>query len=333
VARRSRLISVGQGLLLRQIYSCNQFLFFDACAMTLLYIWVSLLLYWAFPLATSSPLPFPDRAPPRGNGSKIPVQTLYSNIPLQDIPTTVGDDVFLSNNSDTRYGYHFGRPVDRFIRIPVIGFIVKPIIGHLMSKTPSLLHWGILISKEPPNNSADRFLHGGAKVYRPESGIIFELRNSDNTGLIYLDVKNWTSYPYRQEKVKYLGTLNKTDEELITIGRAYIQQVGREGFHNFFRNCQIFTSWYSKALWPRVLLSTRADQLFGKGLWWFRDWNKTVKWGSNKFMGWLGFGTPYAEDLDSAADFVEIEQILSQGANSVRRDVRSEETSSSEVRP
>jgi hypothetical protein len=219
--------------------------------------------------------------------------------------------------------------VDRFIRIPVIGFIVKPIIGHVMSEMPSLLHWGILISKEPPNNSSDRLPREGAKVSRPESGLIFELRNSHNTGLIYLDVKNWTSYPYRQEKVKYLGILNKTDEELITIGRAYIQQVGREGFHNFFRNCQIFTSWYSKALWPRVRLSTRADQLLGKGLWWFRDWNKTAKWGSNKLMGWLGFRTPNAEDLDSAADFVEMEKILSQGANSESRD-RSEETTSSE---
>lgn len=283
--------------------------------MMLLHIWVSLLLCWGSPLVSSTPIPFPDAATPHGNGSKIPVQTLYRNLPLVDIPTTIAEDVFLSNNSDKRYGYYFGRPVDRFFRIPVIGFIVKPIIRHLMSEMPPLLHWGILISTRPPNTSSEILPREGVKVSRPDTGLVFELRNSAKTGLIYLDVKNWTSYPYRPRKVKYLGTLNKTDDELITIGRAYIQQVGREGFHNFYRNCQIFTSWYSKALWPRVPLSTRADQLFGKGVWWFRDWKKTAKWGSNKAMGWLGFGTPNAEKLDSEAEFVEMEKILSRDAS------------------
>ena len=234
---------------------------------------------------------------------------------LQDIPTTVAEDVFLTNCSLTRYGYHMARPVDRIFRNPV-GRLLKPLLARIMTEMSFVQHWGVLISTEPPASHDDDLPRAGSKVPRPETGLIYELRNSANTGLVYLDLKNWTTYGWRYPTMRYLGTLNKTDEELIIIGRAYIQHVGKEGFHNFYRNCQHFATWYSKALWPKVTLAQRADQLFGKALWWFRDMKKTTKWGLNKFGGWLGFPVADAEAVDSATEFVELEDVLSQNNGS-----------------
>jgi hypothetical protein len=282
-------------------------------------ILVTLLVFVHIAFASCTPMPFSfgGRSRIRSNSSKIPVPELYQNLLLDDIPTTVAGDVFLSNCIRTRYGYHFGRPVDRITQLlqSSVGKFLKPVVGRFVSDVPSLLHWGILISNEPPYNSTERSPCGGSMVPRPETGIIFELRNSVNTGLIYLDVKNWETYIYQPEKVKYLGSLNRTDEELITIGRAYIQHVGREGFHNFYRNCQVFTSWYTKALWPKVTISARADQLLGKLLWWFKDWKKTAQWGIRKVKGFLGFRAENVEEVDSAAEFVEVENLLRQGSS------------------
>jgi hypothetical protein len=105
--------------------------------------------------------------------------------------------------------------------------------------------------------------------------------------LIYLDMKNWTNYVYQE----------KSD---IT----YIEEIGREGFHNFHRNCQHFTSWNIKAVWPKSSwTATRADPLLGKLLLWFRDWERRGRWGrwgANKFKGetWL------TNELDSCTEFV-----------------------------
>jgi hypothetical protein len=255
-----------------------------------------------------SPIPFSDGIKP---GSRIPVQNLYRTISLEDVPTTVDEDVILTDMNNTRYGYFIGRPVERIFKIP-LGKIVQPVVGRIMSTMPPLLHWGLLISTEPPKEHLETGIlpESGKKVGRPDGGLILELRNSINTGLVYLDVKNWTNYSYRQNTVRYLGSLNQTDQELLTIGRAYIQQVGRGGFHNFYRNCQHFTEWYAKALWPEVSLVQRIDQVFGKILWWFKDWKKTAKWGSNKVKAWLGFPVAKYEEVDASTKYVDIMELL-----------------------
>ena len=280
--------------------------------MTFSSIWLILLTCWFVTYTSCTPLPFPKKGRRLWNSTKIRVQELYRQLSLDDIPTTVEDDVVLSNLTETRYGYLMGRPVTRILRHPVAKAL-KPVLDWMWSEIPPLLHWGILISKEPPYNitSESDLPRIGKKVPRPETGVIFELRNSANTGLIYLDVKNWTSYEYRQEKVKFEGTLNKSDDELITIGRAYIQHVGKEGFHDLYRNCQIFTDWYVKALWPKAPPTTRADQLLGKLAWWFKDWNKTFIWCAEKIKGWLGFRRDKAKAVDSSIEFVELERLLS----------------------
>lgn len=285
---------------------------------------VTLFIYLYAAFASCTPTLFSFGNNSRNSVSRIPVPELYQTLPLDDIPTTVAEDVVLSNRIRTRYGYHFGRPVTRLTRLlqNPMGKFLKPVLGRFLSdNVPALLHWGILISNEPPYNSTGNFPRGGSNVPRPETGIIFELRNSVNTGLIYLDVKNWETYTYLPDKVKFLGPLERTDEELITIGRAYIQHVGREGFHNFYRNCQVFTSWYTKALWPKVPISKRADQLLGKLLWWFKDWKKTANWGVDKMRGFLGFRVENVEEVDSSAEFVEVEDLLSQGSSSESEDM------------
>lgn len=276
---------------------------------------VSLLVYCYLTTASCTPMPFSFGNGPRrrNNLSTIAVPELYQNLALEDIPTTVGEGVVLSNRIRTRYGYFFGRPVTRiarFLNSPV-GKFLRPVVGRFLDDTQSILHWGILTSEEPPYNSTRKHIRGGTWVPRPDTGMIFELRNSANTGLIYLDVKNWETYSDRPEKVEFLGVHNRTDEELITIGRTYIQHVGREGFHNFYRNCQVFTTWYTKALWPKVPVSKRADQLFGKLLWWFKDWKKTAKWGVGKLKFFFGFRAHKVEEPDSAAEFVKVEELLS----------------------
>lgn len=255
------------------------------------------------------------------NGTKIHVQELYSQLPLKDIPTTVDEDVLLSNVTEVRYGYLMGRPITCSIRNR-LGMVLNPLLDWVWSGLPSFLHWGVLISREPPyniSNHAELLPYVGKRVPRPETGLIFELRHSANTGLVYLDLKNWISYEYRQDKLKFEGTLNKTDAELITIGRAYIQHVGKEGgYHSLYRNCQIFTAWYIKELWPKAPLNRRFDQLFGKMAWWFKDWSKTSKWGTNKIKGWLGFRKYNVEEVDSPAEFIGVEKLLSTTSDSDR---------------
>src|SRR5277367_2474793 len=245
------------------------------------------------------------------NTLKIPVTELYKVLPIEEVPTTIAPDVRLSNKTRVRYGYSFGRPVSRVERFldSRFGAIFKPILRGIMKRF-QILHWGLLVSTNPPFDKRDNNAKPGDWVPSPKDGIIFELRNSGNNNLVYLDIKNWTSYKDAPSKVKYHGRLYKTDMELMNMGEAYIKQVGIKGFNNYYRNCQVFTSWFVKALWPKVPTAKRFDQLFGKALWWFKDWKKTAKWGANNFKSFLGIRVDDVEEVDSEAEFVPVEEIL-----------------------
>src|SRR5271156_800036 len=222
----------------------------------------------------------------KGNKTLIPTEQLYELLPVDEVPTTVAKDVFLFNISTTRYGYSFGRPVDTLIN-PSVSPFLKPFLGGLFN-VPALLHWGVLISTEiPVGYNTTHLPVGGTTVPAPSTGTIFELRNSVNKGLVYLDVLTWESYPKRSPHVYFHGTLNKTDEELITIGRVYIREIGRKGYNTLFANCQVFTSWYLQALWD-TKIPRRGDQSLGKLVWWFRDLGKTVKVLFGKLWGIVG---------------------------------------------
>jgi hypothetical protein len=244
-----------------------------------------------------------------GEDSKIPVSELYNSVALKDIPTTVADEVVLFNRTELRYGYLIGRPVERVINNPVI-MTLKPLISAVLGHIPELMHWGVVISKDAPNDDPENLPASGTDVLQPVNGTVFELRNSGNTHLVYLDVKDWPNYVYRLDTVRYLGTTNKTDEELISIGRLYIQQIGREGFHNFYRNCQVFSTWFAKALWPEAPLTRRADQAAGKFLWWWYDPKKTFRVGKKKILDWLGYEMNEIENLDIRSKFVPVEDLM-----------------------
>jgi len=249
---------------------------------------------------------------------KIPVTALYKVLPIEEVPTTIALDVRLSNKTHVRYGYSFGRPVSRVERFldSRFGAIFKPLVRGIMREFPEILHWGLLVSTCPPIDKREGIAKPGKWVPSPKDGIIFELRNSGNNNLVYLDIKNWTSYQDAPPKVKFHGRLNKTDMELMNMGEAYIKQVGIKGFSNYYRNCQVFTSWFVEALWPKVPTAKRFDQLFGKALWWFKDWKKTAKWGANKLKRVLGFPVHKMEEVDSEAEFVPVEEILGGGSGS-----------------
>ena len=279
----------------------------------LAHVWVVSLYIMA--VVSASPISVSSGDKP-GKGPCVPVTQLYRRLPITEIPTTIENDVVLTNNTNTRYGYFVGRPVARFFRYNVGQYLLKLLSDVISSMTP-LLHWAILISDERPQSVNGELASSGSKVPHPDTGIIFELRNSMQTHLIYLDVKNWSNYVYQQEKLIFLGALNYTDEQILNIGKAYIQEIGREGFHNFYRNCQHFTSWYIKALWPKPPpTATRGDQLLGKLLWWFRDWRKTGKWGANKLKAWLGLKTGNIKELDSSTEFVGMEDMLNRNSRS-----------------
>jgi hypothetical protein len=264
-----------------------------------------------FTLVYSIPVPSIEYDP-TDNSTYIPVTDLYEGLSLSEVPTTFEEGIVFTRSNTTRYGYAFNRTPNKllhFFKTP-IGRVVNPIFGKWLNHTISFHHWGILISPEPPYNDTEAEVQQGKKVPSPETGLVFELRNSDNTGLVYLDVKTWQNYTIRAPKVRYLGPLTKNDIELVNIGRAYIKQVGREGFHNFYRNCQVFTTWYSKALWPDAQLEgRRADQLFGKLLWWFKDWGKTVKCGWDRVANFLGF-RGRVEEVDDEVEFIPPEVLL-----------------------
>jgi hypothetical protein len=281
--------------------------------MILIRVWVVTL--WIIRIVSANPISLSSGDKP-GKGPYIPVPQLYPRLPITEIPTTIENDIVLTNNTKTRYGYFVGRPVARFFRGSAGQYFLK-LLSDILSRASPLLHWAILISNERPKTVNGELAKSGTKVPHPDTGIIFELRNSRQTHLIYLDVKNWANYVYQQDKLTFLGALNYTDEEILNIGRAYVREIGREGFHNFYRNCQHFTSWYIKALWPKSPpTATRVDQLLGKLLWWFRDWRKTGRWGANKMRGWFGLKTANIKELDSSTEFVGIEDMVSRNSRS-----------------
>jgi hypothetical protein len=240
--------------------------------------------------------------------SYISVPDLYEGLRLDEVPTTFEDGLVLSRSNETRYGYHFARPVDSLIRVMngPLKFIMLPIFGKMINTTISFQHWGLLVSDEPPVNGT---AEPGTVIPAPTNGTVFEPRNSGNTGLLYLDVKNWSKYWWRPKMVRYLGPLDRTDVELVNIGRAYIQHMGREGFHNIYRNCQIFTTWYSEALWPQPALPRRVDQMCGKFWWWFKDWESTLKYMWKKSGNILGANNELRE-LDSSIEFVPLKELV-----------------------
>jgi hypothetical protein len=277
-------------------------------------MWTVLLCSWFLAYVSCSPVSFSGGGDTPGEGLR-PHTEIYPNMSIKDIPTIFAEDVVLSNcTNHTRYGYFISRPVDRMFKGAALSRLKKSVFGKVLALFPPFLHWGLLISEEPPALSQNgKIPKSGTKVPRPNNGTIFELRNSVKDGLISLDIKNWASYPFQQDKVKYLGTFNGTDTELITIGRAYIKQIGKEGFSNFYRNCQHFTTWYARALWPQAAknpIATRADQVLGKLLWWFRDWKKTARWGWDKVTRWTGFKISKPEEVDSAVNFVDINELI-----------------------
>ena len=264
-----------------------------------------------FLIHVASTLHLPTRFLEADERFNIAVPDLYEALALEDIPTTFEAGIVLVRSNETRYGYQFGRPPDTMLRIlkSPAKIVLKPLFGKVLNNSAPFHHWGLLFSFEPPSNRTNSTEEVGHIVPRPENGIVFELRNSANTGLIYLDVKRWENYTYRPEMVKFLGTLNRTDIELVNIGRAYIQHVGRKGFHDFYRNCQIFTQWYASALWVQPQLPTRMDQLLGKFIWWFKDWSMTARWVWKKVINFLGFSNNGPE-VDSSAAFVPVDQLV-----------------------
>lgn len=271
---------------------------------------VSLVHFVAF--ALSLPSPFQSNGQPY-----ISVPDLYEGLRLDEVPTTFEEDLVLSRSHKTRYGYQFGRPLDNALRAMSgpLKSIINPLFGKMINTTICFQHWGLVVSEELPLNG-DGTVEPGTVIPGPNDGMIFELRNSENTGLIYLDVKRWSTYWWRPMTVRYLGPLNHTDIELVNIGRAYIQHIGREGFHNIYRNCQIFTTWYAKALWPQPALPGTTDQMFGKFWWWFRDLKSTFNYGWRKFGNFLGANNEL-DELDSSIKFVPFEDLLeySNGTN------------------
>ena len=275
-------------------------------------LWL-ILFYTLSIVATGSPVPFSGAQKP-DKGPKISVPKVYPKLHVDQIPTTFAPDAVLTRGPrarGTRYGYFVSRPVSRLFRNPFSRFLLT-LIRNYIQRAPPLLHWALLISDEPPLDKEGKLLPpSGTQVPCPTTGLIFELRNSARTGLLYLDVKNWTTYTStRPDKLQYLGSLNKTDDELITIGRAYIRHVGLKGFSAFYRNCQHFTTWYIKALWPETKAATRIDQVLGKAAWWIKDWRRSLNWELNKIRGRLGYQERKLEPVDSAVDFVDLERLL-----------------------
>jgi hypothetical protein len=236
------------------------------------------------------------------------VPELYEGLTLDEVPTTFEEGLVLRKSNDTRYGYHFARPVDSIIRFMngPLKLIILPFFGKVINSTISFQHWGILVSDESPLNGT---VEPGTVIPAPKNGTVFEPRNSGNTGLIHFDVKNWSTYWWRPKTVRYLGTVNHSDVELVNIGRVYVRHMGREGFHNIYRNCQIFTTWYAKALWVQLALPRRADQMWGKFWWWFRDWGKTLKYVWKRSGNFLGASNGI-EELDSSIEFVPVEKLI-----------------------
>jgi hypothetical protein len=250
-----------------------------------------------------------------GSGDEIHVDvpSEYQGHDLERVPIHAYQNVYLTNDTTTRYGYFLGRPVRRIFRGKV-GEFFQSLVGGLIGRVPPLLHWAILITSQPPpiegqyidySAETDTSRAIGEQFPAPDRGLVVELRHDSKTGITSLNLKNWTHYQWRPERAMYLGPINKTDTELVTVGRVYLRHLLQGGFNDWRRNCQHLTAWYIQALWPDAPVpGPRVDQLFGKLLWWGVDWKKTKAWMLAKIRG------EDVEELDSGLEFVKLEDLL-----------------------
>jgi hypothetical protein len=248
-----------------------------------------------------------------GNEIHVDVPSEYQGHGLEQVPIHAYQNVYLTNDTTTRYGYFLGRPVRRVFS-GKIGEFFQSLVGRLIGRMPPLLHWAILITSQPPPTKHQDFDYSGEidptqaigeRFPAPDTGLVVELRHDAKTDMTSLNLKNWTHYQWRPESAMYLGPINKTDTEVITIGRVYLRYLLQGGFNDYRRNCQHFTAWYIQALWPDAPVpGPRVDQLFGKLLWWGVDWKKTKTWMLGKIYG------EEVEELDSDLEFVKLEDLL-----------------------
>jgi len=278
-------------------------------------VWVSLLSL----LQASSAVPLEKVQEAEGEKIQTSAPDKYHNLALEQISITRHDNVYLRNDTKIRHGYFIGRPVRRFFKGKV-GGVFQSIVGSILERFPPLLHWAILIADElPATENDDPTLDMGHKLSSPSTGLVIELRHNAITDIVSLNLKNWTAYQWRPKQLIYLGPVNRTDAELVTIGQIYIREILRGGsFHTFRRNCQHFTTWYIQAIWPDAPLpGPRVDQIFGKLVWWPVNWGKTGTWMWGKFTG-LFSGQKDMEEVDAAAKFIKVEDLLAPDPTSAK---------------
>jgi len=278
-------------------------------------VWISLLSI----LQASSAAPLGEVQEAAGEKVQNPTPDEYHGLSLEQIPVTQHDNVYLANDTRVRYGYFLGRPVRRFFKGKV-GEVFQSVVGGVLERFPPLLHWAVLITDELPATENDHPTSDiGDKLSSPSTGLVIELRHDAITDIVSLNLKNWTTYQWRPERLIYLGPVNRTNAELITIGQIYIREILRGGrFHTFRRNCQHFTTWYIHAIWPDVPLpGPRVDQLFSKLAWWPVNWGKTGTWMWAKFTR-LFNGRKDTEEVDAATKFIKVEDLLAPDPTSVK---------------
>src|ERR1700738_1642019 len=281
-------------------------------------LWTMLACLFLLSYVSCAPVPF--------FGHEKPLTEILPQLALEDVPTYIANDTKISNRTNCiRYGYTIGRPVEPMVH-GFWGYVLnKTYLINFISRNPTLLHWGLLVSEEPPvyDSENGELPPPQTRVPHPETGILFDLRNSEidgpNTGTT-LDVLDWSTYAFHNDAlITYLGTLNHTDAELINIGRTYIRHIIKEGFHFLYRNCQIFTSWYTKALWPEMKMTptARIDQQAGKLIWWFRDWGKSLRLMGAKIIGWTGYKISNVGNVDSPVEFMDLDTLTNLDSKSV----------------
>jgi len=277
------------------------------------------LISWLSILQASSAVPLGEVQEAAGEKIQGPTPDKYRGLALEQIPVTHHDNVYLATDTRVRYGYFLGRPVRRFFKGKV-GDAFQSVVGGVLERFPPLLHWAVLITDElPATENGHPTSDIGDKLSSPSTGLVIELRHDTTSHIVSLNLKNWTTYQWRPKQLVYLGPVNRTDAELVTIGQIYIREILRgESFHAFRRNCQHFITWYIHAIWPDVPLpGPRVDQLFGKLVWWPVNWGKTGTWMWAKFTR-LFNGQKDTEEVDAATKFIKVADLLVPDPTSVK---------------
>jgi hypothetical protein len=256
-----------------------------------------------------------------GETIQIGMPNKYDGLALENVPISQDDNVILTNHTRVRHGYFLGRPVRRIFG-GKLGEYFQAFVGGIIGHFPPLLHWAVVVTDELPQTKLDDpTLDIGKDLLRPDTGLVIELRHDAKTDIVSLNLKNWTTYSWHPKKAMYLGSVNKTDTELITVGCIYIHEIIHGKFHGFRRNCQHFTSWYIQAIWPKAPVpGPRVDQLLGKMLWWPVNWGKTRRWMWAKVRGRFlsRHGEEDVEELDSDTKSMTVEDLLATHPMSVR---------------